>query len=95
MAGRAFSTGQPVTSERDDGIRVWVPVSEQASRTGVLAVTTRDEAPETIERIELLGVFAGLAIAAVALVSDAPYIPGGRDGRCHCRRACSGTCCRR
>ena len=74
MAGRAFSTGQPVTSERDDGIRVWVPVSEQASRTGVLAVTIADDAPETLERAELLGVFAGLVIAAAARVSDVPYV---------------------
>jgi len=74
MAGRAFVTGQPVTSERDDGIRVWVPVSEHASRTGVLAVTTGGDAPETIERVELLGVFAGLVIAAAARVSDVPYV---------------------
>jgi hypothetical protein len=79
MAGRAFSTGQPVTSARDDGIRVWVPVSEQASRTGVLAVTTADDRPETIERVELLGVFAGLVIVAAARVSDVPYIR--RQGR--------------
>ena len=79
MAGRAFSTGQPVTSERDDGIRVWVPVTEQASRTGVLAVTIPNETPETIERVELLGVFAGLVIAAAARVSDIPYIR--RQGR--------------
>ena len=79
MAGRAFSTGQPVTSARDDGIRVWVPISEQASRTGVLAVTIPDDAPETIERAELLGVFAGLVIAAAARVSDVPYIR--RQGR--------------
>jgi len=74
MPGRAFSTGLPVTSGRDDGIRVWVPVSEQASRTGVLAVTIPDDRPETIERVELLGVFAGLVIAAAARVSDIPYI---------------------
>ena len=74
MPGRAFSTGQPVTRERDDGIRIWVPVSEQASRTGVLAVTIRDDSPETIERVELLGVFAGLVIAAAARVSDVPYV---------------------
>ena len=79
MAGRAFSTGQPVTGGRDDGIRVWVPVSEQASRTGVLAVTIGDDAPETIERAELLGVFAGLVIAAAARVSDVPYVR--RQGR--------------
>jgi hypothetical protein len=74
MAGRAFSTGQPVTSERADGVRVWVPVSEQASRTGVLAVTIGDDAPQTIERVELLGVFAGLVIASAARVSDVPYV---------------------
>jgi serine phosphatase RsbU (regulator of sigma subunit) len=79
MAGRTFSTGQPVTSERDDGIRVWVPVSEQASRTGVLAVTIGDATPEAIERVELLGVFAGLVIAAAARVSDVPYVR--RKGR--------------
>jgi serine phosphatase RsbU (regulator of sigma subunit) len=79
MAGRAFSTGQPVTSERDDGIRVWVPVSEQATRTGVLAVTIGDDAPETLERAELVGVFAGLVIAAAARVSDVPYVR--RQGR--------------
>jgi serine phosphatase RsbU (regulator of sigma subunit) len=74
MPGRAFSTGQPVTSARDDGIRVWVPVSEQASRTGVLTVTAADDTPETVERVELLGVFAGLVIAAAARVSDVPYV---------------------
>src|SRR5258708_36103118 len=55
MAGRAFSTGQPVTSERDGAVRVWVPVSEQASRTGVLAVTAPDASPGTLARRELLG----------------------------------------
>src|SRR6202161_4178588 len=74
MAGRAFTTGQPVTTKRDDGIRVWVPVTEQASKTGVLAVTTPDQAPETIERAELLGVFAGLVIAAATGVSYVPYV---------------------
>ena len=33
MAGRAFTTGQPVTGARDGAVRVWVPVTEQASRT--------------------------------------------------------------
>jgi hypothetical protein len=74
MAGRAFTTGQSVTIERDDGCRVWVPVSEQASRTGVLAVTVDDASPENIEQVELLGVFAGLVVAAAARVSDIPYI---------------------
>jgi serine phosphatase RsbU (regulator of sigma subunit) len=49
-------------------------VTEQASRTGVLAVTVPDGTPQTLEQVELLGVFAGLAVAAIALVSDAPYV---------------------
>ena len=94
MAGRAFSTGQPVTSERDGGVRVWVPVMEQATRTGVLAVTVPSDPPETIEQAGLLGVFAGLVIAAAAQVSDIPYIR--RQGRgMSLPAACNGICCRR
>ena len=74
MAGRAFTTGQPVTADRGDGVRVWVPVTEQASRTGVLAVTTPHRSAEILEHLELLGVFIGLAVAAAALVNDAPYV---------------------
>ena len=79
MAGRAFTTGQPVTAERDGAVRVWVPVTEQASRTGVLAVTVPHAGPEFLEQVELLGVFAGLAVAAAARVSDIPYVR--RQGR--------------
>jgi hypothetical protein len=79
MAGRAYTTGQPVTAERDGAVRVWVPVTEQASRTGVLAVTVPHEGPGFLEQVELLGVFAGLAIAAAARVSDIPYVR--RQGR--------------
>jgi Stage II sporulation protein E (SpoIIE) len=79
MAGRAFTTGQSVTSERDDGVRVWVPVSEQASRTGVLAVTVHEASPAIVAQVELLGVFAGLVVAAASRVSDIPYIR--RQGR--------------
>ncbi len=74
MAGQAFITGRPVTVERDGAVRVWVPVTEQASRTGVLAVTVPHATPEFLEQVELLGVFVGLAVAAIALVNDAPYV---------------------
>jgi hypothetical protein len=74
MAGRAFTSGQPVTAERDGAVRVWVPMTEQASRTGVLAVTVPDAGAELLEQVELLGVFAGLAIATAARVSDIPYV---------------------
>src|SRR5690242_18020951 len=39
MAGRAFLTRSPVSVERDDGFRVWVPIIEASDRTGVLALT--------------------------------------------------------
>jgi hypothetical protein len=74
MAGRTFTTGEPVTSERGGAVRVWVPVTEQASRTGVLAITVPQASPEILEQAELLGVFAGLIVAAVARVSDVPYV---------------------
>jgi Stage II sporulation protein E (SpoIIE) len=74
MAGRAFSTGQPVTSRGDGPVRVWVPVVEQTTRTGVLAVTVPHADPRILERAELLGVFAGLVVASAARVSDVPYL---------------------
>jgi hypothetical protein len=74
MAGRAFTAGQTVVFARGDAVRVWVPVTEHASRTGVLAVTVPNGTPEILEQVELLGVFAGLTVAAAARVSDTPYI---------------------
>jgi Stage II sporulation protein E (SpoIIE) len=74
MAGRAFTTGQPVTSQRDGSVRVWVPVVEQTTRTGVLAVTVPQAGPQMLAQAELLGVFAGLVVASAARVSDIPYV---------------------
>ena len=72
MAGRAFTTGQPVSAERDGSVRVWVPVVEQTTRTGVLAVTVPQASPEMLAHAELLGVFAGLASAVATRLSDVP-----------------------
>jgi serine phosphatase RsbU (regulator of sigma subunit) len=74
MAGRAFAAGQPVSSQRDGSVRVWVPVVEQTTRTGVLAVTVPDASEAVLAQVELLGVFAGLAVAAAARVSDIPHL---------------------
>jgi hypothetical protein len=74
MAGRAFTAGQPVTSPREGGVRVWVPVVEQTTRTGVLALTFPHAGPQVLAQAELLGVFAGLVVAATARVSDVPYL---------------------
>jgi hypothetical protein len=79
LAGRAFTTGQPVTAERDGAIRVWVPVVEQTTRTGVLAITMRRADEDDLRQAELLGVFTGLVLAALKRVSDTPYVR--RQGR--------------
>ncbi len=72
MAGRAFATGQPVSADRDGSVRVWVPVVEQTTRTGVLAITVPQASPEVLAQAELLGVFAGLAAAVATRLSDVP-----------------------
>jgi len=72
MAGRAFATGQPVSAERDGSVRLWVPVVEQTTRTGVLAITVPRASPEIVAQAELLGVFAGLTAAVATRVSDIP-----------------------
>lgn len=91
LAGRAFTTGEAVTGVKDGQVRVWVPVTEQTARIGVLAVSfpgasgeqgTGGEAwiePENVRRAELLGVFAGLLIAGMARISDIPAVR--RQGR--------------
>lgn len=74
LAGRAFATGQPITAERDGEVRVWVPIIEGTERTGVLAVTVPAVDPEILAELDLLGVFAGLAISCIATVSDIPHL---------------------
>lgn len=74
LAGRAFMTGQPMTSQQDGRVRVWVPVVEQTSRTGVLAVTVPDGGAGMLAQAELLGVFAGLVTAMAMRVSDTPRL---------------------
>ena len=74
MAGRAFTAGQPVTSARDGSVRVWVPVVEQTTRTGVLAITVSEASDTVLAQAEMLGVFAGLVVAAAARVTDVPYV---------------------
>lgn len=91
MAGRAFTTGESVVSARDGHVRIWVPVTEQTSRIGVLAVSPPEAGDgETsdgngtvdagsVRQAEELGVFAGLIVAGMSRVSDASRIR--RQGR--------------
>lgn len=79
LAGRAFVTGRPVTAHRDARYQVWVPLLEGTERTGVIAFTADNITDELLEDLELLGVFAGLSVAANARVSDLPHLR--RSGR--------------
>ena len=64
MAGRAFVTGQPVTAERDDGVRVWVPLVERGDRTGVVALSVPEVDDDLLSECVQLGLFAGLMVRA-------------------------------
>ena len=79
MAGRAFTSGEPAVSDRGGHARVWVPVLELTARVGVLAVSLPDAGPGSVREAELLGVFAGLALAGMDRVTDAPRVR--RHGR--------------
>jgi len=70
MAGRAFLSQEPTTSERPDGLRVWVPLVEGSDRTGVLALTVPDGGDQVIAKCEELGLFAGYLIATHARSTD-------------------------
>lgn len=74
LAGRAFTTRQPATGSAGDGQRVWVPVLEQTTCTGVLAITVAEATEPVLAQAELLGVFAGLVTAMAARVSDLPAL---------------------
>lgn len=80
LAGRAFTTGQPVTTDREGYARVWVPVVEHTARTGVLAISVPDAGQQQVAQAELLGVFAGLVLAALSGTSDTPHVRRRRRG---------------
>ena len=79
LPGRAFTTGEPAVSARDGYARVWVPVLEQTARVGVLAVSLPDAGAGSVRQAGLLGVFAGLVLAATERATDAPRVR--RHGR--------------
>ncbi|WP_375496878.1 PP2C family protein-serine/threonine phosphatase [uncultured Jatrophihabitans sp.] len=74
MVGRAFTSSSALALERADGWHVWVPVSEQSNRLGVLAMTLS----RWDEEIEFLVTELGLAAAPLLLASaqytDLPHL---------------------
>jgi serine phosphatase RsbU (regulator of sigma subunit) len=71
-AGRAFFTGKTSAVTANGYTRLWVPVTEQTARIGVLALSVADHDPETIRQAELLGIFAGLILATSKRANDTP-----------------------
>jgi serine phosphatase RsbU (regulator of sigma subunit) len=74
MAGRTFRTGEPMTAEREDGTRVWVPLVERAERTGVLALTVPVLDDAVMADCVRLGVFAGLLVRSFARATDLMHL---------------------
>jgi serine phosphatase RsbU (regulator of sigma subunit) len=70
MAGRAFLTSAPVTADRGEGTRVWVPIIEGSDRTGVLALTLPGIDDEVLVQCCDLGILAGYLIAAHTRCTD-------------------------
>jgi hypothetical protein len=70
MAGRAFVTGEPVTVERDGGVRVWVPLVERGDRTGVVALSVAAIDDDLLAECVRFGVFAGLLVRGFARTTD-------------------------
>ena len=70
MAGRAFSSGVATVASRIDGTRVWVPIIEGSSRTGVLALTVPRSTDTVLEACLELGLLAGYLIATQARATD-------------------------
>ncbi|MBA3653084.1 MAG: serine/threonine-protein phosphatase [Actinobacteria bacterium] len=70
IAGRAFADQRPVTAERPDGVRVWVPINEGSDRTGVLAVTLPEMTDDAVTACQEIGLFTGYLIATQARSTD-------------------------
>jgi serine phosphatase RsbU (regulator of sigma subunit) len=70
MAGRAFADQRATTAERDEGVRVWVPIVEGSDRTGVLALTVPVVDDEVLRACEELGLFVGYLVATQSRSTD-------------------------
>jgi hypothetical protein len=74
LAGRAFTSGVPQSARRNGCYQVWVPLLEGTERTGVIGLTVDRIEDGLLEELALLGIFAGLAVATHASVSDLPHL---------------------
>ncbi|MBC7373373.1 MAG: serine/threonine-protein phosphatase [Frankiales bacterium] len=70
MAGRCFSTQTLLEAAGDDGLQVWVPVTERAERLGVLAMTVTSLDDDDRVYAEELGLLAALLVMAASPYTD-------------------------
>jgi len=74
LAGRAYATGERVSADRADGVRVWLPVFEHSVRSGVLAATVDVETAEVAAQLGTLAAVAGLLVASAARYTDLVHV---------------------
>lgn len=74
MAGRAFISGEPVASEREDGWHVWVPVTERVNQLGVLSMTLPSWNDDVESFCVELGVAAAHLVVTSADYTDLPHL---------------------
>lgn len=74
MAGRAFTSATTLAAEREDGWHVWVPVTEQSNRLGVLAMTLSRWDDEIDFLCTELGLAAAPLLLASAQYTDLPHL---------------------
>lgn len=74
MAGRAFTDQNIHVAERDDGVRLWIPVLEGSDHAGVIALTLPRADERIIETCAALGDLAGYLIAAHARCTDLYHV---------------------
>ncbi len=70
LAGRCFRDQSVVTTQREDGTRLWAPVIEGTDRTGVIALTVPTADDAVLAACEELGIFAGYLFATQARCTD-------------------------
>ena len=70
MAGRCFSTQEVLESSSEEGLQVWVPVTDRAERLGVLTLVVDDLDESGRELAQELGLLAALLVGAAAAYTD-------------------------
>ena len=91
LAGRAFTTAAPVTAERADGVRVWVPVHEHSRPAPASSRSPWRWRTREPSRTAALGDLAGLLVAGASRYTDLMHVRR-RGGACPWPPPCSGTC---